>query len=416
MANLTISAVCNQRCPYCFTADHLNGAGPSQHFLDSGDFEARLDFLDRSGIDQARLLGGEPTLHPQFPALIERARARNKTIVVFTNGLIPAASLACLESLPATACSVLVNVNEPARMSRMYPSATSGSQHGLGGLADGGHNADESDVPIRYVCKDGKAIFERQCATIRRLGERAMVGFNIYQPDFQPEFLLPLIAETGCRPAVRLGLAHPCLSGENRYVYPHQYVAIGRKIVRFARRAADAGVRVEFDCGFVRCMFAEQDLETLTGLGADVGWRCNPILDVGLDGQVIHCYPLSRLGGLPLTPQTDAPALRRAFESRTRPYRQTGIFRECSTCPFKASGVCPGGCLAATMRRFRHTPFALVYDARRGGRPASVGSPRLKPGVRPETGPVAPAGQPASAGSPRLKPGVRPETSQEAAP
>jgi len=382
MANLTISAVCNQRCPYCFTADRLNGAGPSQHFLDSGDFEARLDFLDRSGIDQARLLGGEPTLHPQFPALIERARARNKTIVVFTNGLIPAASLACLESLPATACSVLVNVNEPAQMSRMYPSATS---------------------------EAGETTFERQCATIRRLGERAMVGFNIYQPDFQLEFLLPLIAETGGRPAVRLGLAHPCLSGENRYVYPHQYVAIGRKIVRFARRAADAGVRVEFDCGFVRCMFADGDLETLTGLGADVGWRCNPILDVGIDGQVIHCYPLSRLGGLPLTPQTDAPSLRRAFESRTRPYRQAGIFRECSTCPFKASGVCPGGCLVATMRRFRHTPFALVYDARRDGRPTSVGSPRLKPGIRPETSPVAPAGRPASARSPRLKPGVRPE-------
>jgi uncharacterized Fe-S cluster-containing radical SAM superfamily protein len=326
MANLTISAVCNQRCPYCFTADHLNGAGPSQHFLDSGDFEARLDFLDRSGIDQARLLGGEPTLHPQFSALVERARARDKIIVVFTNGLIPAESLACLESLPATACSVLVNVNEPARMSRMYPSATS---------------------------EAGETTFERQRATIRRLGQRAMVGFNIYRPDFRPEFLLPLIAETGCRPAVRLGLAHPCLSGENRYVYPHQYVAIGRKIVRFARRAADAGVKVEFDCGFVRCMFADGDLETLTGLGADVGWRCNPILDVGLDGQV----------------------MRRAFESRTRPYRQAGIFRECSTCPFKASGVCPGGCLAATMRRFRHTPFALVCDSRRAGRPALAGRP-----------------------------------------
>lgn len=363
MANLTISAVCNQRCPYCFTADYLSGGGPGQHFLDSGDFDARLDFLDRSGIDQVRLLGGEPTLHPQFPALVERARARGKTIVVFTNGMMPAESLACLESLPATACSVLVNVNDPAD--------------------------------------------ERQRTAIRRLGERAMVGFNIYRPDFRPEFLLPLIAETGCRPAIRLGLAHPTLSGENRYVYPHQYVAIGRKIVGFARRAGDAGVRVEFDCGFVRCMFADQDLETLAALGADVGWRCNPILDVGLDGRVIHCYPLSRLGSLPLAPQTDAPALRRAFESRTRPYRQAGIFRECPTCPFKASGVCPGGCLAATIRRFRHTPFTLVCDAQRDGRPASAGGSRLKPGVRAEEPVSVTSGRPASAGTSRLKPGVR---------
>jgi len=324
MANLTISAVCNQHCPYCFTSDHLSGSRANQSFLEICDFETRLDFLDRSGIDQVRLLGGEPTLHPQFSELIERARARDKKIVVFTNGLIPEEALACLEELPATECTVLVNVNDPGEAN--------------------------------------EGTFERQRATIRRLGERALLGFNIYRTDFQPGFLLSLIAEAGCRPAVRLGLAQPCLSGDNRYIHPHQYVAIGEKIVRFARVAASANVTVEFDCGFVRCMFSDENLETLEALDADVGWRCNPILDVGIDGRVIHCYPLSRLGSLPLTPETDAPALRSAFESLTRPYRQAGVFQECSTCPFKRSGVCPGGCLAATIRRFRHTPMQLSTD------------------------------------------------------
>lgn len=321
MANLAISAVCNQRCPYCFTIDHLNRSGDEGGFLEISDFDARLDFLDRSGIDQARLLGGEPTLHPQFPALVERARARGKKVVVFTNGLMPKESLACLEELPATECTVLVNVNDPVE------------------------------------AREGA--FERQRATIRRLGERVLLGFNIYRPDFQPDFLLSLIAEAGCRPAVRLGLAHPCLSGDNRYILPHQYVFIGEKIVRFACVAAEADVIVEFDCGFVRCMFPDEGLKTLEALGADVGWRCNPILDVDLDGRVIHCYPLSRLGGLPLTPETDAPALRAAFESLTRPYRRAGVFQECSTCPFKQSGECPGGCLAATIRRFRPAPMRL---------------------------------------------------------
>ena len=322
MANLTISAVCNQHCPYCFTSDHLNGSRANQSFLEIGDFETRLDFLDRSGIDQVRLLGGEPTLHPQFPGLIKRARARNKKIVVFTNGLMPERPLVCLEELPAMECTVLVNVNEPTEA--------------------------------------GEESFERQCATIRRLGERVLLGFNIYRTNFQPDFLLSLIAEAGCRPAVRLGLAQPCLSRDNRYIHPHQYVAIGEKIVRFARVAARANVTVEFDCGFVRCMFSDEDLKTLEALGADVGWRCNPILDVDIDGRVIHCYPLSRLGSLPLTPETDAPTLRSAFESRVRPYRQAGVFQECSTCPFKRSGVCPGGCLAATIRRFRHAPAQLL--------------------------------------------------------
>jgi hypothetical protein len=267
-------------------------------------------------------LGGEPTLHPQFVELMGRARKTGKRIVVFSNGLIPDGALACLEAIPAAECTVLVNVNDPE------------------------------------VVEEN--IHRRRYAAIRRLGERVLLGFNIYQADFQLDFLLPIIAEAGCRPAIRLGMAQPCLSGDNQYIQPHQYVSIGQKIVRFARVAAGAGVALEFDCGFVRCMFSDTDLETLKTSGADVGWRCNPILDVDIEGQVIQCYPLFGLGGLPLTPETDAPALRSTFESRTNPYRQAGVFQECSTCPFKLSGECPGGCLAVTIRRFRRTPFSLT--------------------------------------------------------
>jgi len=80
---------------------------------------------------------------------------------------------------------------------------------------------------------------------------------------------------------------------------------------------------------------------------------------VDVDGRVLHCYPLSSLCSFPLSRDADAPSLRKAFESRTRLYRQAGVFQECSTCPYKASGECPGGCLAAAIRRFHHTPFRL---------------------------------------------------------
>ena len=322
MANLAISAVCNQNCPYCFTLDHRNHRTSHRDFLAVQDFESRLDFLKRSAIDEVRLMGGEPTLHPQFDRLVKRAREAGFKIVVFSNGLMPEKALTCLASLPVAECTVLVNVNDPD------------------GASEGSH--------------------ARRYATIERLGKRVLLGFNIYQPNFRLDFLLPIIAETSCRPAIRLGMAQPCLSGANRYIHPRQYVAIGARIASFARVAAQRGVRLEFDCGFVRCMFADRDLETLKATGADVGWRCNPILDVDIAGQIIHCYPLSELGSLPLTGESDAPTLRNAFLSRTRPYRQAGVFQECSSCSFKACGECTGGCLAVTLRRFRHTPFNLA--------------------------------------------------------
>jgi hypothetical protein len=321
MANLTISSVCNLDCPYCFTQDHREGLVAGNGFVDVATFETWLDFVERSQIDQVRLLGGEPTLHPQFPELVGMARARGKRVMVFSNGLMPENALACLEELAPSECAVLVNVNEPAL--------------------------------------EGERVHQRRRVTIRRLGERALLGFNIYRANFQAGFLMAIIEETGCQPVVRVGMAQPCLSGRNAYIRPSQYRFIGTRIVRLAQAAAEKGIKLEFDCGFVRCMFTEGELETLRGLGTDVGWRCNPVLDVDISGRVVHCYPLAAFASLPLTPEAEAAALREAFEARTRPYRQAGVFRECSTCVWKGRGECPGGCLAVTMRRFRHTPFKV---------------------------------------------------------
>ena len=331
VANLVISTVCNQDCAYCFTVDHFgddpqpggsSGKQPAARFLSTDAFESRLDFLRRSGLNQVRLLGGEPTLHPRFSEFEELASTRGMTVIVFTNGLVPESALHCLESLPPDRCTVMVNANQP--------------------------DGTRSDRVSEY-----------RLDTVRRLGQRALLGFNIYRTDFEIAFLLSLIAETGCKSTIRLGMAHPCLSGDNQYIHPNQYRAIAVKIVRSARMAADHGVSLDFDCGFVRCMFSEAELDTLQAAGTKVGWQCNPILDIDINGDMIHCFPLSRLVRLPLQPGSDAMAMRRAFEQRTAPYRQAGVFRECSTCQYKLSGECPGGCLATTVRRFRHTPFAL---------------------------------------------------------
>jgi hypothetical protein len=227
MANLAISAVCNQACAYCFTVDHLpRGAGRTA-FISMAAFEERLEFLARAGIGEARLLGGEPTLHPQFPELVARARSAGFSIRVFTNGLLPEPALACLEALSPEDCTVLVNVAEPA--------------------------AGAVDDPA-YAWRE---------AALRRLGGRALPGLTIYRLDFRLDFLLPLIEATGCRPTIRLGMAQPCLSGANTFVHPSQYRAVAARIAGWAPRAAGAGVALDFDCGFVPCAFSEHDLADL---------------------------------------------------------------------------------------------------------------------------------------------------------
>lgn len=318
MANLAISGVCNLRCPYCFAGSYLarsrDGSGA---FVDLPTFEGWLDFLERSGIPEARLIGGEPTLHPAFPELVARARRRGLRVQVFSHGLMPRHALDCLAELPPEDCAVLVNMNA-ARSEGPDPAAE-----------------------------------RRRRETLRRLGPRATPGFTIHRSDFELAELLPIIPATGCRPAIRLGLAQPMLAGGNAYLHPKQYPAAGARIAEFAAVAAAAGVVLRFDCGFVRCMFSAEQLEILNRAGSDFAPRCNPILDVDQGGMAAHCFPLTGIVQAAIGDKMSAGALREALAARTAPYRLAGIYPHCSSCGEKASGACTGGCLAATMRRFR---------------------------------------------------------------
>jgi hypothetical protein len=317
MANLLISDVCDMRCPYCFAVHHMQ-ARTGAVFIDLDTFERHLDFLDRSGIDEIRLLGGEPTLHPRFPEIIERARQRQKIIVIFSHGLLSERTLAAIEAIPPDECTVLVNTN--ATRTPGVPSP---------------------------------AEIERRRAVLLRLGGRALLGFNIYSTDFQLDPLLPLIEEAGCIREIRLGLAQATLEGGNAYLHPKQYPVVGQKIAQFAGRAAEYGVKLAFDCGFVRCMFTEHELEMLCAAGTEPHWSCSPILDIDLHGGVMHCFSMGRKVSAELSDEVNAADLRAAFSTQAEPYRAAGIYRHCSVCRFKHNGGCSGGCLAATIRRFR---------------------------------------------------------------
>src|SRR5262245_25702198 len=112
MANISLTATCNRKCSFCFATDAME-ARTATAFMPAERFDASLDFLERSGITEARLLGGEPTIHPRFVELLERVRARGMRLVVFSGGLIPEKALRALEAVPRDELTVLLNVIEP---------------------------------------------------------------------------------------------------------------------------------------------------------------------------------------------------------------------------------------------------------------------------------------------------------------
>jgi radical SAM protein with 4Fe4S-binding SPASM domain len=277
------------------------------------------------------LLGGEPSLHPDFKWLVERTLKQGFRLLVFTNGLMSEEALRCLECKSQQQVSVLVNVHSPQEQSR-YEAESLGN-------------------------------------TLRRLGQRIVLGFNIHSATPRMDFLLDVIDQHRLSRAVRLGLSHPLSDGSNRSLHPKEYMRAGQAVARFVENASERGVTVEYDCGFVPCMFPE-GFESRTGSDVgDLGRRCGPIPDILPDGSVVPCYPLSSTWKLTLSDGVDATQMQRQFDSGMQPYRRLGVFRECSTCSWMLTGRCSGGCLAAAMRRLRAVPFAFRFPADGKDRP-----------------------------------------------
>lgn len=327
MANIEVVSFCNLNCPYCFAKKHLvdsKSKSTDSIFISLDVFEKRLDFLDRSNINQIRLIGGEPTLHPNFPELIRRAKLRNKQIVIFSHGFIPKQALRSILELSPEDCAVLVNTNA-----------------------------------TKIAGEPTQSEKNRRAGTIMALGPRALLGYNIYSTKFEMNDLLELILKANCRRSIRVGLTHPILNAENHFLHPKKYRIVARKLVDFSKLAIAVGVKLEFDCGFVRCMFSKEDIEILEAANADIGWRCNPVVDISISGWALMCFPNAGLADIQIDRASEASQLRNEMNFKIEPYRVAGIYPECSTCLFKINIQCSGGGIENTIRRFRHTNFQL---------------------------------------------------------
>ncbi|MEU4235975.1 radical SAM protein [Actinoplanes sp. NPDC026619] len=92
---IELTTLCNLRCVHCYQ-EHNPGDTMA------ADMALKLiEIADDLGIGEIVLTGGEPMLHPQFPAIYEEARKRGFIVRIFTNGLaIPPRNWPILEQMP----------------------------------------------------------------------------------------------------------------------------------------------------------------------------------------------------------------------------------------------------------------------------------------------------------------------------
>lgn len=310
MANLSLTYRCNKQCAYCFAGSTTD----TPAFMSLDLFKSALKYLKRSGINQARLLGGEPTLHPLFINFVNIALDHGLDIMLFTNGLINKKTRDDLKKIPSSSINILLNTIHP----------------------------NEKNLA-------GKELQEK---TMKELGEKIIVGINIYSESQDLFYLLEYVKKHKLKKEVRLGLAHPMLGKQNAYLHPKQYKKIGDKIIALKVLAAGQGISLTLDCGFVPCMFDNKYHQLLNTELKNSGNCCQPIIDLMPNGYFIACYPLNNFHQIELNEQLAAQALKKQFNKKTAPYNKTGIYPACQNCSL-FQGACNGGCLSHKIQRFK---------------------------------------------------------------
>lgn len=322
--NILLSRYCNRHCSFCFAQKRLGkqAATGGETFMSRDNIRKIIETLKRSGDMVLKLLGGEPTLHPEFVEIVQEAVDNGFSVHVFTNGMMPARTADYLAGLPADQVSLLCNVSPQA-----------------------------NDTPRQK---------EMVAYTLQKLNTRAKLGITITGFDDDFDYIIETIDRYKLLRRVRVGIAQPIVGQGNAYLDPSRYREAGKYIVSLAEKFYKHNILIGFDCGMTLCMFDEAEIGRLFSISEGLRMLCSPIIDVGPEMDIWHCFPLSEVMVARHEKFGSRNEMVAFYHQHTKPYRSIGCKPECLQCRFFRTKQCSGGCLAHAMNSLSQKPPAKI--------------------------------------------------------
>ena len=321
MANILLTNKCIRECPYCFAGKEM--AGSLENDCISWENVIYLaDFLKASGERRVSLLGGEPSLHPDFVDILLYFMERGFAVSAFTSGIMSKAKLddlrKHLDGVPADRINFVCNLNNPQ----------------------------QTGTP--------KAETEKLHAFLSALGPWTMPGFNIYRTDFEMDFLFDLVERYRLKRRLRVGITHPVPGTPNAAIRVADIGAVIERLCSYREAFDRLRVIPSLDCGFPQCQLTDTQLGWLARLSGKVNFKCTPAIDITPELDVYCCFPLASLNRKSIF---DFDSYRQVvdyykrLQARIR-LETPGIYPECEACVYRAEGTCAGGGACQLVNRF----------------------------------------------------------------
>ena len=307
MPNLMLTNWCNYKCPYCFGIDYMAPNIAKQN-MSQTTFTNIIEWLSETpNVKTIHLMGGEPTLHPDFEWIVEYLLARDFHITIFSN-VATKQALLYSQKLSDLPIMWVVNINPPDTWNE-------NRKH-------------------------------RITAALKTLGKKATITFNVMPDDNNNTWAIDLIKEYDLNKCIKVGFVLPTLTGSNYYLDDGQYTVVVEQVVRLAQDAAKDRIKLEYECGVPTCIFSDEQLGILWKTGSAFDSSCCSRMDIAPDGKLIYCLPLATKHAIHFSEFPSYLKAKHWYEKKLQPYRRLGRTENCYKCNLMRPDSCNGGCLA----------------------------------------------------------------------
>ncbi len=301
--NVIINYQCNCNCDYCFAKPFSD----STSCMGVDEFKEILQFLKSSGYSFIRIFGGEPTLHPDFIALMTEADRLFNNFFVLTHGFV---DREITERLTQFSSARYV-VNYAARKFSTRPEAD-----------------------LDYFLKT--------------LGKYVTLGVT-YTGDITSEEIdtwIEAIDRYNLKRFLRFGIASPDCERSNKFIeFTEEKKKFNEDLQRVARKLFKAGINLAEDCTSIPlCQLDDATIALWKrNFGKDMLTSCAPPSDYMPGKMVSSCFGTASFQ-VPFSRYTTGQDFQAYFMRLHKLLENNITIEPCSSCRyFRLS--CFGGCL-----------------------------------------------------------------------
>lgn len=312
MANIAITNICNLRCDYCFANDMIQEPSKS---ISLEDFRKTLEFTSRTQKNHIGIIGGEPTLHPQFDEIIKEVnnycKFNNAGATLFTNGI----ELEKYLPLLGERIGMLINCNSPEKMTTEQYKKLISTLDKFDELCmfDTRGNC---GCNVHPGCKDYSWIWE------------------IVDKYHLSHLRCSVVSPGGCYRHMR----------QDKELY---YNTMKPIFINFCKEAKEHNCRLNMDCGRIPlCYFNNEERELINEIcdGYSSTYFCHPVVDITQGFKATSCFGCYET--VDIRDFNNVDELEDyLFVKKTLPRYEANCTGKCTTCKKHELMQCQGGCL-----------------------------------------------------------------------